>query len=284
MAKAWFVALAISAAVALTSAQQRIAVGVMTRTGYLLPYFQISGDSIVPLTSNGRMLPAVSALERMPWTLTTIADGLTTEVRATSRQQLDMGYEFRDAWRTTFKGRPWPSYAVPIPKVGLATQGVTAVAAENLVVNNDDGSRGVRAHVTRLAHSRESQFLREEPDHPANKVPLAERRRTVVRLDKLWRRHANGLDTYYFEATKRYGPYVLVVTGWIVGKGDDLTPHFVTLKPADDEHKRGVYRHLLGIIPMEKRELWVMEEHYYEGEGWMIREWPSGKCALDGCN
>jgi hypothetical protein len=99
-------------------------------------------------------------------------------------------------------------------------------------------------------------------------------------LDKLWRRRNGGVDTYYFEARKRYDYSALMLTGWIVANGDRATPRFVTMSPDDDEYKQGTYRQVLGVIALAGRDLWVMESHYYEGEARTIRDWPSGRCTL----
>ena len=263
---------------AITSAQQPIAIGIVRVDGVLMP--------ITLITTNGFEVPpgkpeqtqvngvAIGPVPFGPpdWPLTgrvwTLADGRKAPVEITTvgTQMVRMPYcDDRSLWRTTLTRPPAPEGISPIPKIGAAVSGANLQFPENVTGLPDAGSRRVSNRIVTLFLSHEKARLAADKALSATTEP--------VRIQQLARHTLGATSTYYFEATKAvkipgYGVAedARLLTGWIVDAGAGLKDYEVTYKINDDAYKENAQAIVRGIVPFQGRALWLLEWHGWESE------------------
>ena len=290
MFKALTIACVIAATLAVTSAQEPIAIGIVRVDGYLMPIalitpkrFEAPPGKPEQTLVNGEPIGAAPfgppdwPLEGRVWTL---ADGRqpAVEIATLDKQMVRMPYcNDRSLWRTTLKRPPAPEGVAPIPKIGAAVSEAQFEFPEDVIGLPDAGSRRIADRIIALFLSHEKGRLAVERAVSASGKPAA------VRIAQLARHALGGTSTYYFEATRALKLYdggvaddAGLVTGWIVDSPAGLRDYEVKYKINDDAYKENDRAVVRGIVPYRGRALWLLEWHGWETEYYTLHDWPSG--------
>lgn len=190
-------------------------------------------------------------------------------------------------WRTTLRLPPAPANIAPVRKIGLAISGGALEHPEDVANQPDEASRRVARRIVQLAHTKEVERVEETPDeYRPRGYSRAERATVAVRIQILRRHVTAGVATYYFEAVKAWGPAIDhgLVTGWIVDASSRLVDYDVRYKFNDDGYKENDRAIVWGVVPYQRRTLWILEWHGYEWEYYTVHDWPSGveRLRVDG--
>ncbi len=290
MCKAFAVAFVIAATLAVTSAQQPIAIGIVRVDGHLMPIARITpkgfeaphgkpeqthvnGVAIGPAPFG----PPDWPLKGLAWTL---ANGSQPPVEITTLEKtlVRMPYcDDRYLWRTTLKQPAAPEGIAPIPKIGAAVSGARLEFPDNVISLPDAGSRRVADRIVELFLAREKARL------AVDKGVAASGSAATVRITQLVRHVVGGTSTYYFEASKplklsdgSVGSDAGVVSGWVVDSAAGLRDYEVAYRVNDDTYKEYDNAVVRGIVPYQGRALWLLERHGWETEYYTLHDWPSG--------
>jgi hypothetical protein len=95
------------------------------------------------------------------------------------------------------------------------------------------------------------------------------------------RRQTRTGAIYYFEATKTYREYVgTLTTGWVAFSSIENSILGEETGPLAAE--AGAVTHdVLGVVRYGSSDIWVLQRNDYEGESYVIYEWPKGLKLVD---
>ena len=264
------------------SAQEPLSIAVLREDGYLVPVVSIRGNGYVPLTTfddienKSSFTPGAARLGG-EWRWWRVGGGEGEPIKTSKRSFVHNHCSSEEAWGTSFTGRPVKPYVADIKKVGVAVRNGEVEAPQDLTSQLDESSRKYVPLVVSLAHSREAERLRSESGNPIHKYEPAARAARAVIIEKMIRYQADGMAAYYFEAVKKYRDIRGFTTGWLIETGGAVQPRDVKFQMDDDGYKQNERAYPLGVIRYEGRHLWLLVMHNYGGEGYAIREWPSGR-------
>ena len=263
-----------------TYAQEPVSLAIVREDGYLVPVVSIVGNKYTPLTafrdSENKSLftPEAVALRDSSWTLWRRGTSTPEPIKVLNRAMVHNHCTDEEAWRTTVQGKPVAKHVSDIKKIGVAVRGGEVQFPEDITAQPDNASRRVVQRITFLTHAGaeglQTEIRRLAPDA---------RTTNIVTLDKLIR-HRTDESTYYFEAVKKYGFIGAVTQGWIVESDTGLRVHGVRSWADDGEAKTHSRADVLAVVRRGTASLWLVIWHGYEGEGYVIHEWPSGR-AID---
>ena len=292
MLKGLTVAFVIAAALAVTSAQEPIAIGIVRVDGVLMPITLITtkGFEVPPGKPEQTLVNGVSVgpvpFGPPDWPLTgrvwTLANGQQAPVEITTlgKQMVRMPYcDDRSFWRTTLKRPPAPEGIAPISNIGAAVSGASLEFPEDVINRADAASRRVASLIVTLAHRKEASRLAAMPKEYWPQNSYGDRTQAPVRIEKLRRYTAGGITTYYFEAAKPWwkeSPENGLVTGWITDSAGTLRDHDVVYKFNNDSHKENASAIVWGVVRYGNRALWLLEWRGWESQYYTLHDWPSG--------
>jgi len=288
MLKGLTVAFVIAAALAVASAQEPIAIGIVRIDGHLMliaritPQFfeapPLATETIVngePLAPEAPIWPFAG----IAWTLSQGGGRKPVDLTTIEPVMVRMPYcSDRLMWRTTLKRPPAPEGVSPIRKLGMAVRGAAIEQPEDVANQPDAASRRLSHHIVKLAHEKEALRLESQPKEYWPPNSYGDRAQAPVRIEQLRRYAAGGVTTYYFEAAKSWwkdSPDGLV-TGWITDLAGTLRDQDVEYKFNNDRHKENASAKVWGIVRYQHRALWLLEWHGWEDEYYTVHDWPSG--------
>ena len=183
--------------------------------------------------------------------------------------------------------KPGPKLEARHLMAGIAIHGkVSAVPIEDVAHQPDEASRRIARFIVQLTHALEAEHATVPQRSPRHTIPPSERGRVPVQITTLARDRVYGVDVYYFEARKRYGPVLeFYSNGWVTSSSSVSIKHINGGIYAGGETSRTRGR-VLGVLRVLRNSVWVMEMRGYEGDFYGIVEMPWGqvlRIAGGGC-
>jgi hypothetical protein len=288
------------AAAAAQTAAPAAAVGVVCEGGLLMPIAVRSQDAWRSLTEKAdpgaalTLTREAASLPRVGWTivpfdvnvasraLTLAGPALLDDSSVCNDQE-----GFRTDAPTNARSRR------PTDFIGIALMGrVTVERVETVQHLPDPESRRVGNLIVQLVQALEAERLDALPAGTA--LPSASQRsRTPVDLDNMWRYRYAGNDWYYFEAEKDYSSDGntgnTFVKGWMVAAASRADASLVRVHVSVGDIEDGVTleTHALGVLRVDDRAIWILDERNYEGRNFQLVEIPTSQklpaCILHEC-
>ena len=287
--KALTVAFVIAASLAVTSAQEPIAIGIVRIDGHLIPIAVITPQFFAapPLSTetigNGEPLAPEAQIwpfKGITWALAQGGAQESVGFATIETVMVPMPYcSDRLMWRTTLKRPPAPEGVSPIRKLGMAVRGAAIEQPEDVSDQPDAASRKVARLIVKRAHEKEASRLESQPKQYWPHNSYGDRSQAPVRIEELRRYTAGGVTTYYFQATKPWSkgsPENGLITGWIAESAGTLRDQDVAYKFNNDVHKENESAKVWGIVRYQDKALWLLEWHGWENEYYTLHDWPSG--------
>ncbi|OFV93089.1 MAG: hypothetical protein A3G76_11670 [Acidobacteria bacterium RIFCSPLOWO2_12_FULL_65_11] len=290
------------AAPAAGQATARVAVGVVCEGGMLLPIARRSQGAWRSLTDDEKaevgvplkLTSEATSLPRAGWTIVPFDANVTSRIlNLEGSAVVDDASACTDqeGFRTDAPANARSRR--PTDFIGIAVMGRVMVERVETVQHlPDPSSRRVGSLVVQLVQALEAE--RVEASATGRFVPSASQRaRTPVDLDNMWRHRHGENDWYYFAAQKDYTNFDdtgnTLVKGWIVaaasGNGASLMKVGVSVGNALDGVT--VQTHALGVLRVDDRAIWILDELTYESRKFELVDIPSSQrqpvCILRGC-
>jgi hypothetical protein len=276
-----------SSAQAPRPAYSRLYIGVVRGDGILLPLASKENETWTVLRSHSsvgdRSLYNLVDAQNVPrdgWTYVPSDTGVPRPLRILDTVTTDAHCARQEGF-TTDAPPPGSKLDSPHLMAGIAIHGdVSAMRVEDLVHQPDATSKRVARFVVQLTHALEAQTA---------SVPPNERERVPVQITTLARDRAGDggahgyVDSYYFEAHKRYRGVESYASGWLVSSQGS----FSVLRTTAGMYRRGreharQFGRVLGVLRLRIRRssVWVMEMRGYEGDTYEIVE-PESEQVLE---
>jgi hypothetical protein len=249
-----------------------VIVGVVRGDGFLLPLASKENEAWTLLEAQ--------RVPRQGWTYVPWGAGVPRPLAVLDMVTVDAYCSHLDGFATN---APPPSAKLDAPHLmsGIAIHGdVSAVPVEDVVRRPDATSSRVARFVVQLTHALEAERAPVSRRSPRTTIPSNGRERVPVRITTLARVRGSGVhgvDSYYFEAHKRYGPVESYANGWLAS-----SPFSVSVVSAtggisgggETGRRRG---RVLGVLRIRQASVWVMEMRGYEGDSYDLVEMPAGQ-------
>lgn len=265
-----------------------LAVGVVRGDGLFVGVGTWRDGAWRPLTRyEGRsdrlaLTPEARRLDRQGWQLTPLGNGttrpltLSTDVVAQSHCNDLEGF-------TTDAPREEVPESSPTPKIGVAVLGAPFERVQAVAGAADGDTRRVSSLIVQLVQAFEGDAVRSGQARRVGALTAKARAGGRVRVTQLVRAALTEETQYYFEARKDYAG----VRDYVWASGFVTQGRFPSLR-IDELRSRVAGRGesvanpsiVLGVIRLRDRLVWLIEEHGYEGEGFVLVDLAAGGRVL----